>query len=59
MMKFVGASTKFSKFWKLFQDFADTGTWSGSSRVRIHFQQKHGCGKSTHNNFNCSIFHPR
>ena len=43
MMKFVGASTKFSEFWKLFQDFADTGTWSGSSRVRIQCQQKHGC----------------
>ena len=53
MMKSVGASTKFSELWKLFQDFADTSTWSGSSHVTIQCQQKHGCGKSTLNNFNC------
>ena len=51
MMTFVRASTKFFELWKLFQGFTDTSTWSDSSQVRIQCQQKHGCGKSTHNDF--------
>ena len=47
---------KFFELWKVFQDFTDTSLWSGSSWVRIQCQQKHGCGKPTHN-FNCSMYH--
>ena len=56
-MKYIGASPKFSDL--SFQDFTDTIAWSGSSRAWIQCQQKSACGKSTHNNFNCSTYHPR
>ena len=34
------------------QDFTDTG------QVWMQYQQKSSCGKSTHNNFNCSMYYP-
>ena len=45
MMKYVRASP--------------TIVWSASSRAWIQCQQKSACGKSTHNSFNCSMYHPQ
>ena len=41
------------------QDFTNTIAWSGSSQAWMQCQQKSACGKSTHNNFYCSMYHPR
>ena len=37
------------------QDFTNTIVWSGSRQAQMQCQQKSACGKSTHNNFYCSV----
>ena len=57
IMRFVGASTKFSELWKLFKILLILS--HGQAQVECGFSVNKNLLAENHNNFNCSTYHSR